>query len=222
MKAMILAAGRGERMRPLTDHTPKPLLTIGGKAIIVRIIEALVEGGFTDLVVNIAHLGGQISAALGDGEQFGARIVYSDEGDTALETAGGIANALPLLGDGPFLVVNGDINCAYPFDNLHRQAVDLAHLVLVVNPPHHPAGDFGLRNGLVEDGARPAYTFSGIGIYRRELFAACGPGKTKLAPLLRDAMRQRRVSGELFTGLWNDIGTPQRLVAIDHYYQQRR
>jgi MurNAc alpha-1-phosphate uridylyltransferase len=222
MKAMILAAGRGERMRPLTDHTPKPLLSVGGKAIIVRIIEALVMGGFTDLIVNIAHLGRKIAATLGNGEQFGATIVYSDEGDSALETAGGIIKALPLLGDAPFLVVNGDINSDYPFAKLRGQAVDLAHLVLVANPPHHPRGDFGLSGGLVEDGAQPAYTFSGIGVYRSELFAGCVPGKVKLAPLLREAMRTRRVGGEFYPGFWTDIGTPERLKEIDHYYQQRR
>jgi MurNAc alpha-1-phosphate uridylyltransferase len=222
MKAMILAAGRGERMRPLTDCTPKPLLTVGGKAIIVHTVEALVTAGFTELVINIAHLGEQIEIALGDGKPFGADIVYSNEGEAALETAGGILNALPLLGREPFLVVNGDIACDFPFAALKERTVDLAHLVLVVNPPHHPNGDFGLTDGLVKDGLQPAYTFSGIGVYRRELFAACRPGKVKLAPLLREAMHANRVGGELYRGLWTDIGTPQRLLEIDHYYQQQR
>jgi MurNAc alpha-1-phosphate uridylyltransferase len=222
MKAMILAAGRGERMRPLTDRTPKPLLTVGGKAIIVHTIEALAAAGITELVINLAHLGGQIETALGDGKRFGADIVYSNEGETALETAGGIINALPLLGEAPFLVVNGDIACDFPFAKLKEQAIDLAHLVLVANPPHHLNGDFGLNGGLVKDGLQPAYTFSGIGVYRRELFSACRPGKVKLAPLLREAMRVNRVGGEFYRGFWTDIGTPQRLMEIDHYYQQRR
>lgn len=220
MKVMILAAGRGDRMRPLTDHTPKPLLAIGGKPIILRTIEALVAAGYRDLVVNIAHLGEQIAAALGNGAQFGAHIVYSRE-EEALETAGGIVNALPLLGEEAFLLVNGDIASDFPFATLQQQSCDLAHLVLVSNPEHHPSGDFGLRGGLVKDGLQPAYTYSGIGIYRPELFSVCRPGKAPLAPLLRAAMRENRVSGEFYPGFWTDIGTPQRLREIDHYYQQR-
>lgn len=222
MKAMILAAGRGDRMRPLTDHTPKPLLAIGGKPIIVRTIEALAAAGFTELVINFAHLGGQISAALGDGAQFGVNIAYSDENAAALETAGGIIKALPLLDKEPFLVVNGDIASDFPFSKLKNRSIDLAHLILVANPEHHPNGDFGISGGLVKDGVQPAYTYSGIGIYSPELFAACRPGKAPLAPLLRAAMRDNRVSGEFYPGFWTDIGTPQRLNEIDQYYRQRR
>jgi len=214
---MILAAGRGERMRPLTDHTPKPLLPAGGKPLIVWHIERLGAAGITELVINHAHLGKQIEAALGDGSRWNVAIAYSDEG-IALETAGGIANALPLLGDAPFLVVNGDVYCDYDFARLkaHGLGDDLAHLVLVPNPEHHPAGDFGLEQGLVQDGGEPRFTFSGIGLYRPELFAGIAPGTpAKLAPLLRAAMAQGRVSGELFTGRWLDIGTPQRLAELD-------
>ncbi|MGR8933620.1 MAG: N-acetylmuramate alpha-1-phosphate uridylyltransferase MurU [Gammaproteobacteria bacterium] len=222
MKAMILAAGRGDRMRPLTDRTPKPLLAVGGKPIIVRTIEALAAAGITDLVINVAHLGSQIVAALGTGAQFGVNIVYSDENAAALETAGGIVKALPLLDKQPFLVVNGDIACDYPFARLRNRRFDLAHLVLVANPEHHPNGDFGISNGWVKDGAQPSYTYSGIGLYSPELFAACRPGKVPLAPLLRTAMRDNRISGEYYAGFWTDIGTPQRLHEIDQYYRQRR
>jgi len=220
MMAMILAAGRGERMRPLTDHTPKPLLPVGGKPLIVWHIERLVRAGITDLVINHAHLGAQIEQALGDGSRFGAAIRYSAEG-TALETAGGIAFALPLLGDAPFAVVNGDIWCDYDFAQLPaltttiQQRGDLAHLVLVDNPEHNPKGDFGLADGRVTDHA-PSLTFSGIGLYQPALFAAITRGsKAPLAPLLRAQIVAGRVSGEHHRGLWLDIGTPQRLDELD-------
>ena len=218
---MILAAGRGERMRPLTDHTPKPLLMAGGKPLIVWHIERLVAAGISDLVINHAHLGIKIEQALGDGRQFGARIRYSDEG-TALETAGGIAYALHLLGDAPFAVVNGDVYCDYDFAHLPQHASrlansdDLAHLVLVDNPEHNPKGDFGLQARRVTDSA-PKFTFSGIGLYQPELFAGIARGsKAPLAPLLREQIAQGRVSGEHHRGLWMDIGTPQRLEELDH------
>lgn len=217
---MILAAGRGERMRPLTDHTPKPLLMAGGKPLIVWHIERLVAAGISDLVINHAHLGIKIEQALGDGRQFGARIRYSDEG-TALETAGGIAYALHLLGDAPFAVVNGDVYCDYDFAHLPQHASrlansdDLAHLVLVDNPEHNPKGDFGLQARRVTDSA-PKFTFSGIGLYQPELFAGIARGsKAPLAPLLREQIAQGRVSGEHHRGLWMDIGTPQRLAELD-------
>lgn len=220
MKAMILAAGRGERMRPLTDHTPKPLLLAGGKPLIVWHIERLVRAGITDLVINHAHLGAQIEQTLGYGSRFGATIRYSDEG-TALETAGGIAFALDLLGEEPFAVVNGDIYCDYDFSHLPAIAKqmhdshDTAHLVLVNNPEHHPNGDFGLRDGRVTDTA-PKWTFSGIGLYRASLFALIPRGaKAPLAPLLREQIALSKVSGELHTGLWVDVGTPQRLDELD-------
>ncbi|MBU0689146.1 MAG: nucleotidyltransferase family protein [Gammaproteobacteria bacterium] len=217
---MILAAGRGERMRPLTDHTPKPLLLAGGKPLIVWHIERLVAAGITDLVINHAHLGMQIEQALGDGAQFGARIQYSDEG-TALETAGGIAFALHLLGEEPFAVVNGDIYCDYDFSHLTARtnelasSTDMAHLVLVDNPEHNPKGDFGLRGQCVTDVA-PKFTFSGIGLYKPALFSGiAGGSKAPLAPLLREQIALNKVSGEHHRGVWMDIGTPQRLDELD-------
>ncbi len=223
MKAMILAAGRGERMRPLTDHTPKPLLPAGGKPLIEHTIGQLVAAGFTDIVINYAHLGQQIADYLGNGKTLGATIGYSPEGEEGLETAGGIINALPLLDTETFLVVNGDVATDFPFAQLQNQPFDLAHLVLVNNPEHHPTGDFSLDSaGYVIDGGTDTFTFSGVGVYRRELFANLPSGKAKLAPLLRQAMAKRRVSGQKHTGFWMDIGTPQRLQELDFYYSQQR
>jgi MurNAc alpha-1-phosphate uridylyltransferase len=218
LKAMILAAGRGERMRPLTDHTPKPLLEVAGKPLIVWHIENLVRAGITDLVINHAHLGKQIETSLGDGSRFGARIRYSDEG-TALETAGGIAYALHLLGEQPFAVINGDIWCDYDFAHLPafaaRMQQDNVHLVLVNNPAHHPNGDFGLHDGRLTETA-PKLTFSGIGLYKPLLFANIPRGsKAALAPMLRAQIALGKVSGEHHQGLWVDVGTPQRLSEID-------
>lgn len=221
MKAMILAAGRGERMRPLTDHTPKPLLSVADKPLIVHTINQLVAAGFDSLVINHAHLGEQIERALGDGSQFGVSIAYSPEADGALETAGGIVNALPLLGTKPFLVINGDIATNFPFATLKNIPIDLAHLVLVDNPEHHPQGDFCLGNsGQVSDGSTEKLTFSGIGVYHPDLFKGVAPGKSKLAPLLRAGMAEGRVSGQKFNGFWMDVGTPQRLQELDAYYRQ--
>lgn len=222
MKAMILAAGRGERMRPLTDGTPKPLLQAAGKPLIEYTIRQLVEAGFNDIVINHAHLGLQLEHYLGNGNQFGANICYSPEGDQALETAGGIINALPLLGDEVFMVINGDIATDFPFSVLKNQAVDLAHLVLVDNPAHHPDGDFGLENsGLVVPNSNEQFTFSGIGLYRPELFHNIPSGPSKLGPLLRQAIAGRRVSGQKMNGFWMDIGTPERLQELDYYYSHR-
>jgi len=214
MKAMILAAGRGERMRPLTDHTPKPLLRAGAKRLIEYHIEALAQAGFSEVVINHAHLGEQIEQVLGDGGRYGVVIHYSAEG-TALETGGGIFHALPLLGDEPFLVINGDVWCDYPYERLRQQNVQWAHLVLVDNPPQHPQGDFVLRDGMVYDEEGERLTFSGIGIYHPRLFASCQPGAFPLAPLLRQAMAEGRVSGEHYRGWWSDIGTPERLEQLD-------
>jgi MurNAc alpha-1-phosphate uridylyltransferase len=215
MKALILAAGRGERLRPLTDHTPKPLLEADGRALIEHTILALAKAGYTELVVNLAHLGGQIQARLGDGSRFGVHIAYSQEGEEALETGGGIHRALPLLGKGPFLVVNGDLATDYPFERLHGRPQGLAHLVLVGNPAHHPRGDFALDGEKALAEGEPRHTFSGIGVYRPELFAACEPGKFPLAPLLRQAMAKGQVGGELYPGFWMDIGTVERLREFD-------
>jgi MurNAc alpha-1-phosphate uridylyltransferase len=224
-KAMILAAGLGERMRPLTDHTPKPLLVAGGKALIVWQIERLRAAGFVDLVINHAHLGQQIEDYLGDGTAFGVRIQYSREPEP-LETAGGIANARELLGAAPFLVSNGDVYAEYDYARLLPVLADmtskpghLAHLVLVDNPPHHPEGDFVLREGRVDAPPTHAigqHTFSGIGCYQPSLFADIAAGdKAKLAPLLKAAMLHGQVSGEHFSGRWEDVGTPARLAALD-------
>ncbi len=222
---MILAAGRGERMRPLTDHTPKPLLPAGGKPLIVWHIERLARAGITELVINHAHLGAQIEQALGDGSRYGVAIRYSPEHPAALETAGGIAHALHLLGDAPFAVVTGDVYCDYDFAQLPARAAalaageDAAHLVLVNNPPHHPEGDFHLRDGRVvsSEPGGAKLTFSGIGVYRPALFAhldrnAAAP----LAPLLREQIATGRVSGEHHRGTWVDVGTPQRLELLDN------
>ena len=217
MKAMILAAGRGERMRPLTDTVPKPLLQAGGKPLIVRTIEALRRAGVTDIVINHAHLGAEIERALGDGSAHGVRLRYSPETE-ALETAGGIAKALPLLGPHPFIVANGDVHSDFDYARLLDALApeSLAHLVLVPNPDHHPDGDFALEAGLVRLGSGPKFTFSGMGVYRPELFRGIVPGeKAKLAPRLRTAIDGGLVSGELHTGLWRDIGTPERLAELD-------
>jgi MurNAc alpha-1-phosphate uridylyltransferase len=217
MKAMILAAGRGERMRPLTDTTPKSLLEVRGKALIAWHIEALARAGFREIVVNHAHLGRKLESALGDGDRFGVAIRYSREAE-ALETAGGIAHALPLLGGEPFVAVNADTFCDFDFSRLASRALgrNLAHLVLVENPPHHPGGDFSLIGDTVGVGGEPRWTFAGIGLYRPELFRDIIPGsKAQLAPLLRAAMMQRKVSGELHRGNWHDVGTPARLDALN-------
>ena len=219
MKAMILAAGRGERLRPFTDHTPKPLLPVAGKPLIVWHIEALVAAGIRDIVINHAWLGEQIEAALGQGDAFGAHIVYSPEGEQALETGGGIYHALPLLGDAPFLVVNGDVCTDYDFSRLPSRLTGLAHLLLVTNPAHHAAGDFFLADGRVTDDDAEAgatrLTFSGIGLYSPRLFEGCEEGRFPLAPLLCRAMAQGQVSGECYSGRWVDVGTPERRDAAE-------
>jgi N-acetyl-alpha-D-muramate 1-phosphate uridylyltransferase len=222
MKAMLLAAGRGERMRPLTDHTPKPLLRVAGRALIAHHIEALARAGFRDLVINHAHLGVQLMAALGDGSDYGVYIKYSAEPPGALETGGGIFNALTLLGDAPFVVVNADIWTDFDFAVLPRQPDGVAHLVLVDNPAHHPQGDFTLDDGRVRDEGPARLTFSGIGVYRPALFAGSTCGAFPLAPLLRSAMAGGQVSGERFSGAWFDIGTPERLEAVNRWVSDTR
>lgn len=220
MKAMILAAGRGERMRPLTDVTPKPLLKVGDKTLIEFSLENLANAGFYDVVINVAYLGRQIVSFCGDGSRWGLSIQYSDEGETALETAGGIAKALPLLGDQPFLVINADVICDYPLARLRGIEFDLAHLVMIPNPPHHPAGDFSIKpNGLLVEGGDGALTFSGIGLYHPKLFDGVTAEPLKLRPVLNRAMSENRVSGEPYDGLWLDIGTPERLQSLG--YDQR-
>lgn len=220
MKAMILAAGRGERMRPLTDLLPKPLLAVGGKPLIVHHIEKLKAAGVTELVINHAWLGHKLVESLGDGSALGVTIHWSAE-ESALETAGGIVQALPLLGSDPFLVINGDTWLDVGYHTLVSQPLgnDLAHLWLVPNPPQHPSGDFALQGGRVMD--TPAFTFSGVGLYDPAAFAGLAGGARKLAPLLRDWMAQGRVGGSLLAGEWRDIGTVDRLRELDDQLQAR-
>jgi MurNAc alpha-1-phosphate uridylyltransferase len=216
MKAMILAAGRGERMRPLTDVTPKPLLPVGGKPLIQYHIEGLVAAGTRDIVINLAWLGSAIRTTLGDGSRFGVRLHYSDEGDHALETGGGIYQALPLLGSEPFIVVSGDVWSDYPLRWLASRLApdDVAHFVMVHNPDYHRRGDFGLREErIVDDGER--LTYANIGVFTPAFFAGCKPGRFALAPVMRKHIAQGRVSGELFPGRWFNIGTPAQLAEID-------
>lgn len=217
---MILAAGRGERMRPLTDHLPKPLLRVGDKSLIERLIEALVQAGMEDIVINHAHLGHRIVEALGDGRRYAARIVYSHESGGGLETGGGILQAMHLLDD-PFLVVNGDILTDFPFARLPTTLPGLAHLVMVDNPPHHPQGDFALSGQHLRAEGPERLTFSGVGVYSKALFKDCVPGKFPLAPLLRAAMARGEVTGEYYAGDWWDIGTPERLQQLDDHYRNR-
>lgn len=223
MKAMILAAGRGQRMRPLTDAKPKPLLEAGGKPLIQHHIERLAAAGVRDLVINLAWKGAMIAEALGDGARFGVKIAYSDEGNAALETGGGIFKALPLLGAAPFLIVNADVWTDYPFESLLQRCRggDLAHLVLVANPPQHSQGDFGLSAGRVDEGQEGRGTYSGIAVYAPQFFAGCKPGAFKLLPLLQAAIRDGRVGGERYEGEWFDIGTPQRLAELDEKLRRR-
>ncbi|MEZ6939144.1 N-acetylmuramate alpha-1-phosphate uridylyltransferase MurU [Aeromonas sp. S12(2024)] len=220
MKAMILAAGRGERMRPLTDLLPKPLLAVGGKPLIVHHIEKLKAAGVTELVINHAWLGHKLVESLGDGRAHGVTIYWSAE-ESALETAGGIVQALPLLGSEAFLVINGDTWLDLDYHTLVSQPLgdDLAHLWLVPNPPQHPNGDFALQEGRVVD--TPAFTFSGVGLYDPAAFAGLAGGARKLAPLLRDWMAQGRVGGSLLAGEWRDIGTVDRLRELDDQLQTR-
>ncbi|MCL2076618.1 MAG: nucleotidyltransferase family protein [Betaproteobacteria bacterium] len=219
MRVMILAAGRGERMRPLTDTTPKALLPVGGKPLIVWHLERLAKAGFSRVIINLAHLGEQIEAAIGNGANWDISIVYSQEPPGALETAGGIARVLPLLGDHPFLVVNSDVFCDWPLESAQIISMQnkLAHLVLVDNPAHNPTGDFSLdRQGNVQDAVEDRLTYAGIGIYSPVMFRNLDPNTSaRLAPLLHDAVPKGLVGGERHGGLWVDVGTPERLHDLD-------
>jgi MurNAc alpha-1-phosphate uridylyltransferase len=223
---MILAAGRGERMRPLTDATPKPLLPVGGKPLIVWQLERLATAGFRHVIINVSHLGEQIQETLGDGDAWNLKIVYSPEPPGALETAGGIARVLPLLGAQPFLVINGDVFCdwdpaqalTFPMQN------ERARLLLVDNPAHHPEGDFSLdKNGRVGNAAGDRLTFAGIGLYTPQLFAHLDPDRpSRLAPLLYQAVADGHISGERYSGLWMDVGAPDRLYELDRLLAEKK
>ena len=227
MKAMILAAGLGTRMRPLTLHTPKPLLEVGGKPLIVWHIEKLQKIGVTEIVINTAWLGEKLANALGDGSQFGVKILWSHEGE-GLETAGGIINALPLLGDEPFILVNGDVWTTMDFASLLdvQLGEQQAHLVLVENPPQHLKGDFILSNGLAytfeQEQLGEALTYSGIAVLHPRMFVGLENGKRPLAPLLKQAMQQQQVSAEKLQGIWVDVGTPERLEQLDQQIKQNK
>lgn len=211
---MILAAGRGERMRPLTDSIPKPLLAVAGETLLERHIHALAKAGIHDIIINHSWLGEQIVARLGDGSEYGVNITYSHE-DSALETAGGISRALPMLGADAFIVVNGDIWTDFDFADLTQGMTSLAHLVLVANAPHHPQGDFGLQADQVITQTQQRYTFSGIGLYHPDVFANLPEPTYPLGKLLRSLITNKQVTGELYTGQWFDIGTPERLEQIN-------
>lgn len=202
-------------MRPLTDTLPKPLLRIHGKPLIERHLERLAQSGIERVVINLAWLGSMIRDYLGDGSRYGVSILYSEESPRALETAGGIFRALPALGRGPFLVVNGDVLTDYPFERLQLDDEHDAHLVLVPNPPQHPDGDFGLQAGLAVPSGAQRYTFSGVAAYRPEFFSGCADGVFPLKPLLIRTMAAQRCGAEIYTGLWEDVGTPERLRALN-------
>lgn len=217
MIAMILAAGRGERMRPLTDTVPKSLLEVGGKPLIVYQIEALALAGTEKIVINTGHLGNQIMDYLGDGQKFNVRIFYSDEGEEPLETAGGIVKALPLLGKAPFIVTNADIFTDFDYRSLPTELDSDAHLVLVNNPPHNPQGDFAFEDGRILAEGSERLTFSGIGLYQPRFFKSCVPGRYPLAPLLLQSAQNNCLSGQHFLGNWSDIGTPDRLNEVNNF-----
>lgn len=215
MIAMILAAGRGERMRPLTDTVPKPLLEVAGKPLIVHQIEALESAGIERVVINTGRLGDQIQYHLGTGVSFGVSIVYSAEGEEPLETAGGIVQAMPLLGKEAFIVTNADIYSDFDYQSLPTQPESDAHLVLVDNPAHNPDGDFALENGQIHNDGLQRLTYSGIGLFYPHFFESCVPGRSPLAPLLRQAATENRLSGQHYQGYWRDIGTPERLDEVN-------
>ena len=223
---MILAAGRGERMRPHTDERPKPMIAVAGKPLIEHHLERLRGAGVTDIVVNLGWLGERIRDALGDGSRHGVHVRYSEEGWPALESGGGIFHALPLLGDAPFLVVNGDVYTDFPLEALARRARALepdvhAHLVLVPNPGHNPRGDFALDQGRVGNRESGRHTFSGLSVHRPEFFAGCQPGHFPLLPLWRAAADAGRMTGEVYAGAWSDVGTPQRLAELEQLLRKR-
>ena len=218
MKTMILAAGRGERLRPHTDITPKPLIQVGKHRLIEYHLINLAKAGLKDVVINISWLADQIREALGDGSNYSLNITYTDEGAEALETAGGIINAMPHLGDEPFIVINGDIWCDYDLTRLMNRNLEYeAHLVLVNNPEHNTEGDFALEDGMIKNTGDEKLTYSGIGLYTQDFFAETKPGKKALAPMLRKKSELNKVSGEIHNGQWVDIGTIERLAQLRSY-----
>jgi len=218
MKTMILAAGRGERLRPHTDITPKPLIQVGKHRLIEYHLINLAKAGLKDVVINISWLADQIREALGDGSNYSLNITYSDEGAEALETAGGIINAMPHLGDEPFIVINGDIWCDYDLTRLMNRNLEYeAHLVLVNNPEHNTEGDFALEDGMIKNTGDEKLTYSGIGLYTQDFFAETKPGKKALAPMLRKKSELNKISGEIYNGQWVDIGTIERLAQLRSY-----
>jgi MurNAc alpha-1-phosphate uridylyltransferase len=214
MKAMILAAGRGERMRPLTDNTPKPLIEVAGKPLIAHHLERLVHAGFREVVINTSYLAEQIHSVLGDGGGFGIHIEYSDEGEQALETGGGVLKALPLLGKGQFLLINGDVWCDYPWHRLRQIKTTSAHVLLVDNPAHHRTGDFTLAGLRLAPHSANALTYAGVGVYHPNFFKGCQAGAFSLAPMLRAAAQAGNVTAEHYRGAWCDVGTVERLTQL--------
>jgi N-acetyl-alpha-D-muramate 1-phosphate uridylyltransferase len=213
--AMILAAGRGERLRPLTENTPKALVEVHGRSLLERHLDRLADAGTETVVINLGWLGDRIAGRIGSGQAYGLNVIYSREGDNILETGGGIHRALPVLGPDPFLVVNADIYTDMPLPPAELAAADLGHLVLVPRPAHKERGDFDLRDGRVRESDDAAYTFSGVAVYRPDFFQGCKPGRFPLAPMLRAAARAGRMAGSVYQGLWEDVGTPERLADLN-------
>ena len=214
MRAMILAAGRGERLRPLTDETPKSLVEVGGRSLLERHLDHVKAAGIKTVVINLGWLGDRIVERVGSGRRHGLEVIYSQEGDNILETGGGIFKALPTLGDGPFVVINADIFTDMPVPEVTLADDQLGHLVMVPSPEYRAGGDFDIEDGLIRNSSEQSLTFSGVAIYRPQLFDGCEPGRFPLAPLLRAAAADGRLSGSLYEGLWADIGTPERLEAL--------
>ena len=220
MRAMILAAGKGERLRPLTDDVPKALVEVNGQSLLERHLQNVHDAGIERVVINLGWLGERIAERIGSGSGFGLEVVYSIEGDNILETGGGIHKALPMLGDDPFLVVNADIYTDMPVPSIELANEHVGHLVMVPTPDYRDHGDFDLVGGMIRNGDAPSLTFSGVAIYRPEFFAGCEPGRFPLAPMLREAAEARTLAGSLYEGLWADIGTPERLAALENSDRQ--
>lgn len=220
MRAMILAAGRGERLRPLTDHTPKPLVEVAGQTLISYHLQHLAQAGFREVVINIAHLGEKIKMAVGDGSQWGLQIHYSAEPENALDTGGGIRQALQWLGNTPFAVINADIFTDYPMARLRAVKCNHAHVIMVANPAHHPQGDWGINVGRMDPDGEPRFTFSGISVYHPHFFESTDAGRFSVVPMLVDAARQKHITAELYRGIWHDIGTPERLQNLRNCHHQ--